>query len=167
MTIEAKEAIFDVLLYLFDNYTNTEKKLTQRQLFDELEQAGFREDEINDAFQILQGLLHLLRTSSNEKHSAGGNLTSIRVFATSEQRKLNIHSRGFLLFLEQMGLLSPTTREWVINRAMEIECDEVDVEQLKWIVLMVLFNQPDKEISFNIEPTVHLGLEQVSGRQVH
>ena len=165
MTIETKEAIFDVLLYLFDNYMNSDKKMTQHQLFVELEQAGFHVDEINDAFQILQGLLHLLRTSTNEKPIIGTHPSSIRVFAANEQRKLSIHSRGFLLFLEQMGLLSATTREWVIDRAMEFDCDEVDVEQLKWIVLMILFNQPDKDIIINIESNAQL--EQLASRRIH
>jgi Smg protein len=28
---------------------------------------------------------------------------------------------------------------------MALESDDIDLQQLKWVVLMVLFNQPDKE----------------------
>ena len=45
-------------------------------------------------------------------------------------------------------MLSPTTRELVIDRVMALDGDEVDLEQLKWVVLMVLFNQPDQEAAF-------------------
>ncbi|MGD9390183.1 MAG: DUF494 family protein, partial [Thioalkalispiraceae bacterium] len=52
------------------------------------------------------------------------------------------------LFLEQTGVLDHNTRELVIDRVMALEADEIDMEQLKWVVLMVLFNQPGREAAF-------------------
>ena len=59
--------------------------------------------------------------------------------------KLSSECRGFLLFLEQSGILHPETRELVIDQVMMLDTDEIDLHQLKWIVLMALFNQPDQE----------------------
>ena len=39
-------------------------------------------------------------------------------------------------------------REVVIDRAMALDQDEVDLDDLKWVVLMVLFNQPGAEAAF-------------------
>jgi Smg protein len=50
--------------------------------------------------------------------------------------------------LEQAGLLSCDTRELVLDRVMALETDEIDLSQLKWIILMVLFNQPGQEEAY-------------------
>ena len=43
------------------------------------------------------------------------------------------------------GVLNLQDRELVIDRVMALESEDIDLQQLKWIVLMVLFNQPGKE----------------------
>jgi Smg protein len=53
-----------------------------------------------------------------------------------------------LLFLEQMGVLTPASRERVIDRAMALENEDFDIDQLKWVILMVLFNQPGEEAAY-------------------
>ena len=49
--------------------------------------------------------------------------------------------RGFLLTLEQSGILTPETRELVIERALAAAGDTLSLEQLKLVVLMVVWNQ--------------------------
>ena len=54
--------------------------------------------------------------------------------------------QGFLYFLEQSGVLTPELRELVINRIMALDGDnEIDMEQFKWVVMMVLFNNSDDQ----------------------
>jgi len=57
--------------------------------------------------------------------------------------------RGYLLQLETDGILSPLQREIVIDRLVALESDkygdEVDIDRLKWLVLMVLSSQPGQE----------------------
>jgi len=50
--------------------------------------------------------------------------------------------------LENVGILSPEQRELVIDRLMALEGDDIDLEKLKWVVLMVLFSQPGQETAF-------------------
>jgi Smg protein len=73
---------------------------------------------------------------------------SLRFYSEPELEKINTECRGFILFMEQMGVLDSATREMVIDRVMALEEDEVDLEQLKWVILMVLFNQPGREAAF-------------------
>lgn len=142
-----KENVFDVLMYLFENYMDEETGIdtSQESLKVELSQAGFLNSEINKAFEWLQSLASLqektLPHSSPKK-------SSIRIFNDQEQKKLNLECRGFLLFLEQTGVLDETTRELVIDRTMALEIDELDLDHLKWVILMVLFNQPGREEAF-------------------
>jgi Smg protein len=55
--------------------------------------------------------------------------------------KLDARCRGFLLTLEQSGILTPQTRELVIERSLAASGDTLTLEQLKLIVLMVMWNQ--------------------------
>jgi len=138
-----KQDVFDILLYLFENYMYDDGELEQdrESLRKELLDAGFRNPEIGKAFDWLEGL------AAMPEHAVGNVVRqqSIRVYSDEEQERLDVESRGFLLFLEQMGVLDAATREMVIDRLMALDSDEVDLEQLKWVVLMVLFNQPGQE----------------------
>ena len=142
-----KENVLDVLMYLFENYMNDEIEFDtdEESLRVELQQAGFRSTEISKAFDWLEAL-------ANQQNELSGdtlvNTGSTRIFTEEEADKLESDCRGFLLFLEQTGVLDHVTRELVIDRVMALESDDIDLEQLKWVVLMVLFNQPGSEAAF-------------------
>jgi len=139
-----KENIFDVLMYLFENYMEEEIELLpdSEAIKTELEEAGFGPLEVNKAFNWLESLS--LQGSIRPTVT-----TAFRVFCPQEQDKLDLDCRNLLLFLEQSGILSPTNREIVIDRAMALEDDEISLEKLKWIVLMILLSQPDEELAFS------------------
>ena len=70
------------------------------------------------------------------------------MFFGPELDKLDVESRGFLMFLEQHGVLDADQRELVLDRALALDQDELDLDDLKWVVLMVLFNQPGSEAAY-------------------
>ena len=142
-----KENILDVLMYLFENYMNDEIEFNsdEESLRNELQAAGFHQAEISKAFNWLEGLADL---QDNPLANVSFSAHSIRVYTDSECERLDPTGRGFLTFLEQTGVLDHTTREMVIDRVMALESDEFDLEQLKWVVLMVLFNQPGQEAAY-------------------
>ena len=142
-----KQNVFDVLMYLFENYMNDDSEIDQDQdeLKEVLLEAGFRQHEIRKAFDWLEGLTEL--QDDPPTHAAVPS-SAIRVYSDQECEKIDTEWRGFLLFLEQMGVLDHTTREMAIDRVMALEEDEADLEQLKWVILMVLFNQPGREAAF-------------------
>ena len=47
-----------------------------------------------------------------------------------------------------MDVLTSITRELVIERAMALELGVIDLERIKWVILMVLFNQPGQEAAY-------------------
>jgi Smg protein len=138
-----KQDVFDILIYLFENYMYDDGELEQDQesLREELRQAGFRNSEIRKAFDWLEGLSALPDQMLKENRAQH----SIRLYSDRESERLDTECRGFILFLEQMGVLDHATREMVIDRVMALESDDVDLDQLKWVILMVLFNQPGYE----------------------
>jgi Smg protein len=56
----------------------------------------------------------------------------VRIFDTLEQARLDTDCRGYLVYLEHVGILSPTQRERVIDRLMALDGDDIDIEKLKW-----------------------------------
>ena len=140
--------MFDVLMYLFETYVQSDADLMvdQDELAEELSRAGFHQDEIYKALAWLEHLAVLHDEESAPRPiSATG---SFRIYAVPEMAKLGVECRGFLLFLEQIGVLSVETREIVIERLMELDNPEIELDDLKWVVLMVLFGQPGAEAAY-------------------
>ncbi len=73
---------------------------------------------------------------------------AVRIFSDGELARLSTECRGFLFTLQRLGILSPRQREIVIDRMLALDADELDTEQLKWVVLMVLSSQPGQELAF-------------------
>ena len=73
---------------------------------------------------------------------------AMRIHTEEESARLDAGCRGFLLFLEQIQVLNLETREMVIDRVMALDNAEFDLEDLKWVVLMVLFNIPGYESAY-------------------
>jgi Smg protein len=140
-----KETILDVLLYLFENYFYDDPDAVRDRdsLQNGLIQAGFSPAEINKAFDWLDELANQRPTLAEPR--ANG---PVRVFVDAEADRLDRECRGFLMFLEQHGVLDANQRELVLDRAMALEQEELDLDDLKWVVLMVLFNQPGAEAAF-------------------
>ncbi len=139
-----KESVLDVLMYLFEHYFEDEVVLgpDQDSMKTELAHAGFRSRTIDKAFTWLEDLAC---QEDNPIALAMADAPSVRVYTAEEQGKLDIECRGFLLFLEQAGILDPAHRELVIDRVTALETEEIDLEQVKWVVQMVLFNRPDRD----------------------
>lgn len=137
-----KEGVIDVLMYIFSSYADQENNLPEdRDGIDaDLRAAGFDSLEIDKAFEWLDGLaldedIPVINQSSQ----------TTRIFSPQETQRLADNAQGFLLFLEQSGVLTPTLRELVINRVMALDSvSEVDLEELKWVVMMVLFNSTEE-----------------------
>ncbi|WP_231236211.1 DUF494 family protein, partial [Salmonella enterica] len=71
-----------------------------------------------------------------------------RIYTVEECERLDASCRGFLLFLEQIQVLNLETREMVIERVLALDTAEFDLEDLKWVILMVLFNIPGCENAY-------------------
>ena len=142
-----KESILDVLLYLFEHYfTNEDVDPGVRDrdsLQKDLLQAGFSPAEINRAFDWLEALDN--GRPGDRPVRIGG---PTRIFHGPELDKPDVEARGFLVYLEHHGILDADQRELVLDRAMALDQDEIDLDDLKWVVLMVLFNQPGAEAAY-------------------
>lgn len=141
--------MFDVLMYLFETYIHNEPEMRvdQDQLTDDLAQAGFHRDDIYNALNWLEKLADL-QEGQNAPYFFFNDTATTEIYTEEESARLDAGCRGFLLFLEQIQVLNLETREMVIDRVMALDNAEFDLEDLKWVVLMVLFNIPGYESAY-------------------
>ena len=140
-----KENVLDILIHLFENFLDADDDTTpsREALKQDLEQAGYSETDVERALAWLESLAADPDRAMNE-----GTARAVRVFSGQEQVRLDTDVRGYLLHLENLGILSAAQREVVIDRLLALEADDIDIEQLKWVVLMVLFSQPGQENAY-------------------
>jgi Smg protein len=134
--------MFDVLVYLYENYWRPDACPEPALLKRKLSALGFERDEIQEALAWLDGLTTC--------HALGSKLLSsdsVRIYTDRERFMLGDDSLAFLGFLVSAGVLSAALRELVIDRAVAAtETVPIPLEDMKIIVLMVFWSlgqEPD------------------------
>lgn len=137
-----EESVLNVLMYLFKNHMQNSCELDTMQitLLPQLEELGFQRKAIHRAFEWLENL-----AKEESETIQLPQKRSLRVFTEYECELLSMACRSFLVSLEQQGVLNAQTRELVINQVLELAAEDIDVSLIKWVTLMVLFNQPDEK----------------------
>lgn len=137
-----KENIFDVLMYLFDNYMDDDSELSPDNdvVKTELLEAGFEHKDVTKAFDWLESL------AIEDLDIAAQATSSFRIFSPFEKERLDVECQDLIMTLERTGILNSVNRELVLDRAIALE-ETLSLEKLKWIVLIVLLNQPDEELA--------------------
>ena len=133
--------MFDVLVYLYENYWRPDACPDHKQLSRKLTAAGFETDEIQEALSWLDGL-----TTSADAHSGQQLASSVRIYTAAEHDLLGDECIGFISFLESAGVLPPPLREMVIDRATAVGTGPMALDDVKIIVLMVFWSlgeEPD------------------------
>tara|TARA_B100001758_G_scaffold246999_1_gene263505 strand:+ start:1618 stop:2094 length:477 start_codon:yes stop_codon:yes gene_type:complete len=141
-----KETILDVLMFMFQSYVedNEEVELDKESLHKNLSDAGFADQNIERAFAWLEGLPGVDDTSLINKPTNN----SFRLFSEAEHLKIGEEGLSFLMFLERLGIYNSEIREHVMDRIMALDTQSVDLSQIRWVVLMILFNTPGNESSY-------------------
>ncbi len=147
------EPMFEVLVYVYENYWRGDACPELEQLGRKLSAQGFDAEEIRDALRWLDGL-SLATQGVQLTHDADGSSAtvtlrgtgdaalpqsahSMRVYSTAEQEHLGAECLGFVSFLESSGVLPASMREIVVERAMATPGEPLALDELKIIVLMV------------------------------
>ena len=149
--------MFEVLVFVYENYYAGEDCPEHAHLQRKLAAVGFDAEEIDDALAWLKGL-QLASQSGMSVADTPGNpapssvwlqqprASSVRIYPRFEQNHLGVHCLGFISFLESAGCLPAHMREVVIERAMAAPGCPVSLEDLKIIILMVFWSfgqEPD------------------------
>jgi len=142
-------SVLDILIYVFDRYMLDEApEVPEREdLACDLACVGFTHENVERALAWLADLASVRERAllDADIDHAG---PAVRIFCEGELTRLSTECRGFLLTLERLGVLQPLQREIVIDRMLALDADELDTEQLQWVVLMVLSSQPGQDLAF-------------------
>ncbi len=152
--------MFDVLVYLYENYFRPDACPDADTLAKKLSAAGFEGDEIDSALSWLSGLATVTQTTVPVAYAE---TASFRVYVDVEYERLGAECIGFLSFLESAGVLNPLLREVVIERALATDETPVSLESLRVIVLMVFWSQGEEPDALILEEL----LEDGSPRLIH
>ena len=150
-------AMFDVLVFVYENYWRGDACPQWEHLGRKLTAVGFEPEEIQEALAWLSGLTLATRgaqppTAQEPPPLAAqpahlpASAQSMRVYAAEEQNRLGPECLGFLHFMETAEVLPAHMREVVIDRAMASTTDMLCLDDLKIIVLMVYWSfgeEPD------------------------
>lgn len=161
-----KTEVLDILMYLFETYLDDDQSdiPSEDTIRNELAKIGFQDTKVTKAFDWLDDLSILKDNFAHqdtlEKHNES---YSIRLFSQYEIEKFDKQARGVLLDMVELDVISPAQRELIIDKALALDIAHIDQEQMKWVILMVLFNLPDsagpftwiQDLLYEDTPTIH------------
>src|SRR5262245_50266393 len=107
--------MYDILVYVFENCQQAELAYDRERVAKKLSAAGFEDSDISEALHWLAGVA---RAPQSGLQGLPASRHAFRAYAAREAAKLDAQCRGFLLTLEQSGILDLQTREIVIERAL-------------------------------------------------
>ena len=130
--------MFEVLVFIFENYFANHASPDDEVMQQELSAAGFEQSEISGAFDWFQEMKSMLAISDASYSHAK---TAMRVFTDAELTKINTESLGFIIFLQQANVINDVERDLIIDRAMALKQIEIRIEETRWITMMALWNK--------------------------
>ncbi len=139
--------MFDVLIYLFENFPQSTHFPAISVLARKLTAVGFESDDISAALKWL--------TELENRDRQGNGMTppldaqAIRLYAEHEQARLSVECRSFLHFLEQAGAIDASLREMIVEQALALGTHALSLSRFKIIALMVLWRRHPAMESIN------------------
>ena len=144
MNHKTKEAFLDVLLYLFEYFSdeNEKKRNSEAQIRNELVIAGFQEDMIEHAMDWVS----VFNQPTNNINIQKPKKLSVRVLSDNEKKLLDEECQNYIARLEKFGLLSPLKRELLIDKLMAIGFEPLDIEVVKALSILMLFQENHRHL---------------------
>lgn len=133
--------MYDILVYLFENYYTPQACPRAEVLANKLAAVGFEHEDIDDALNWLRNLANTterclpLAVVRDAQHPA------TRIYTDREYASLGTEAIGFISFLEQADSLPPALREILIEAAQEADHSPLSLAEIKVLALMVLWSQ--------------------------
>lgn len=128
--------MFDVLTYLFEQYSDPAAFGDRSALTRQLNAVASTTTTSARRWTGWTASAKQRRALSGADEGSG-----LRIYADSELEYLSPDVRGLIQFLEDNGALSPAQREMVIDRLLELDPEDLDIDTAKLLVLMVLWAQ--------------------------
>jgi Smg protein len=141
--------MFDVIMYLFDSYFLDENAqgVDSNEIQKELLKEGFTRSDITKAMNWFEHLEKVYE-SKIDCQLDQPKKTSHRIYHSLEKEKISTECRGFLIYLEEAGILRVASREVIIECMMQLDDEELGLLDFQWLILMVLGQDPTENDAF-------------------
>ncbi|HUH39621.1 MAG TPA: DUF494 domain-containing protein [Castellaniella sp.] len=133
--------MYDILVYLFETYYTPQACPKAEVLASKLAAVGFEHDDIDEALGWLRDLAAATEQCQALTPTRGTEHTACRVYTPEEYQTLGTEAIGFIVFLENSGVLPPALREILIECAQSVHAVPLSLSEIKVIALMVLWSQ--------------------------
>jgi len=148
--------MLEVLIFMFEHYfgqsgTTPDVSIEEAILAQELSEAGFNHEDIVGAFDWYKQLHSQI---SQPYQPSLTSLNAIRVYSKQELDKIDAESFGFLSFIAQARVIMPNERDLILDRAMALKQDHITIEEIRWITMMILWNDTRKKDYLFVEDAV-------------
>ncbi len=147
MNQNLKEDFLDVLLYLFEYYSEDPVRETGSnvEIKKHLKGAGFEDDVINHAMDWVA----IFKSPADSAEITIPQSLSVRIFSNEEKSLLDDECQNYIIRLEKFGLLTPQKRELLIDKLTSIGFEPMDIEVVKALSILMLFQEPSVEVKLH------------------
>jgi Smg protein len=130
--------MFEVLVFIFENYIAHHALPDNEIMAQELSAAGFEQSDISGAVNWFHEMKSMLvKTPAVYTQMQ----TGTRVFTDAEFEKISTESFSFILFLLQAKVLNDVEFDLIIDRAMALKQKQINIEEIRWITMLALWNE--------------------------
>ncbi len=147
-----RNRMFEIVVFLIDYMQGDAGRLGDTdELWAALEAQGYSEEEITTAYSWL------LRRVENVPRRYFSNFptmhSSQRILTADERSRLTTDAYGFLVRLDDLGVIDDEQMEAVLDRVWMIMPRPVTVEQVKLIASSVIFSELDEDEALTLFDT--------------
>ena len=144
MNQNIKEDFLDILLYLFEYYSEdpVRESDTSFVIRDHLIDAGFQDAAIDHAMDWVE----IFKNPKEDMMLHTPSPSSVRILSDDEKSLLDVECQNYISRLEKFGLLTPEKRELLIDTLTSIGCEPMDLEVVKALSILMLFQEPSVEV---------------------
>ena len=144
MNQNIKEDFLDILLYLFEYYSEdpVRESDTSFVIRDHLIDAGFQDAAIDHAMDWVE----IFKDPKEDTMLHVPSSSSVRILNDDEKNLLDVECQNYISRLEKFGLLTPEKRELLIDKLTSIGFEPMDLEVVKALSILMLFQEPSVEV---------------------
>jgi len=137
--------MLEVLIFIYQNYCDKHdafelKETDETIMAYELSQAGFNHQDILHAVDWVKDLRRSVQHAQYLHDPA-----AIRIFCDIERSKINDESLNFLSLLQRSDIITAYERDLIVDRAMVLPQETLSMEDIRWITMMVLWDEARKQ----------------------
>ena len=144
MNQNIKEDFLDILLYLFEYYSEdpVRESDTSFVIRDHLIDAGFQDAVFDHAMDWVE----IFKDPKEDTMLHVPSSSSVRILSDDEKNLLDVECQNYISRLEKFGLLTPEKRELLIDKLTSIGFEPMDLEVVKALSILMLFQEPSVEV---------------------